>query len=39
MNIVKALLANTTIGSNHGIGSNSNHIIWGNNSCVHGTGV
>jgi hypothetical protein len=39
MNIVKALLANTVIGNNHGIGSNSNYSIWGNNSCVHDTGV
>jgi hypothetical protein len=39
MNIVKALQANTTIGNNHGIGSNSNYTIWGDNSCVHGRGV
>jgi hypothetical protein len=39
MNIVKALPANTTIGNNYGIGSNSNHTIWGNNFCVHGRGV
>jgi hypothetical protein len=39
MNIVKALPADTIIGNNHGIGSNSNYIIWGNNFCVHGRGV
>jgi hypothetical protein len=41
MNIVKALLADTIIGSNHGhrISSNSNYNIWGDNSSVLGTGV
>jgi hypothetical protein len=41
MNIVKALPVNTIIGSNHGIriSSNSNYIIWNNNSSVYGTGV
>jgi hypothetical protein len=39
MNIVKALPADTIIGNDHGIGSNSNYIIWGNNFCVHGRGV
>jgi hypothetical protein len=39
MNIGKALPANTTIGNNYGIGSNSNHIIWSNNSSVPGPGV
>jgi hypothetical protein len=39
MNIVKALLADTTTGSNHGISSNSNYTIWGDNFCVYGRGV
>jgi hypothetical protein len=39
MNIDKARPANTIIGNNHGIGSNSNYNIWGNNSCVHVAGV
>jgi hypothetical protein len=39
MNIVKALPANTTTGSNHGISSNSDYYIWDNNSYIHGAGV
>jgi hypothetical protein len=39
MNIVKVLPANTTIGNNYGIGSNSNYDIWSNNSSVYGAGV
>jgi hypothetical protein len=39
MNIVKALPADIITGSDHGTSSNSNYNIWGNNSCVYGTGV
>ena len=41
MNIVKALPADTIIGSNHGhrISGNSNYNIWSNNSNVYGPGV
>ena len=41
MNIAKALPADTIIGSNRGhrISGNSNYNIWGNNSCVHVSGV
>jgi hypothetical protein len=41
MNIAKAPPANTIIGNNHGhrISSNSNYIIWDNNSCISGSGV
>ena len=38
MNIVKALLADTTTGSNHGTSSNSDYRIWCNNSNLHGRG-
>jgi len=41
MNIVKALPADTIIGSNHGhgISGNSDYRVWYNNSCIFGTGV
>jgi hypothetical protein len=39
MNIGKVLPANTTIGNNHGIGSNSDYTIWDNNFYIHGRRV